>query len=319
MKQSILLLLLCSALFFLAACKDEQQSPSHPSSSLSAEEQLEAKYQAYRRSTAAFLGDFASRYRQINAQIQPGYDFTDFYYFSDDLQNLQNRLRQTLAMPGEHVLDKPAQDYLNAINVLLPLDKNLSDYSNNQGWLKDGGAAAGLLGRQLLPLLREAARAQRSFADALQQSEDNNLLTTLHKYPDGSLQKYRLSALYYARRIHRGFVAWFADYNSPNTIQKNHENLKIQLQSDIDAFDKTTKSYIANMPESSSCSIFMNTLVDLVGESRTILSNFNKGEYSVKSHAQKDTNTAFIRRNNDLLILKRHYLKVIESYNQGGC
>jgi len=316
MKQSILLLLLCSLLLPLAACKDKQAA--NPSvATLSAEEQQEAKYLAYQRSNAEFFGDFASRYRQVQAILQQDYNFTNFYYFSDDLKNLQTRLQQTLAMPGEHELDKPALDYLNAINALLPLDNSLSDYSNNQSWQKDGGAAIGSLCRQLLPLLQQVAQAQQAFTRALQQVEDKQLLTTLRKYKEGSLQRYRLTSLYYGRRIYQGFMDGFAAYDNQNRDVGQWLNIQKQLEQDIMAFDTNANRYIASMPGKDSCSLFMNNLIDFVGESRALLNNFTQGGYSIKKTA--NVNTSFIRRHNDRLILKRHYLKVIASYNQGGC
>jgi len=316
MKQSILLLLLCSLLLTLAACKDKQAS-TPPEQTLSAEEQSDAKYNAYRHSAAEFFGDFASRYRQVHAMLQQDYDFTDFYYFSDDLQSLQNHLQAALAMPGEHPLDKPALDYLDSINVLLPLDKKLTDYSNNKGWLTDGGAALGPLCRQLLSLLETTAVAQRNFNTALQQAEDHKLLNTLHKYKQDSSPRYRLTALYYARRIHQGFADWFAAYDNQGLDHEQHLDIKMQLEQDILAFDKNARSYIATMPEKGSCSLFMNNLIDFVGESRALLINFAQGDYSIKKTV--NINTPLIRRTNDRLILKRHYLQVIESYNQGGC
>jgi len=316
MKQSILLLLLCSLLLTLAACKDKQAS-APPAPVLSAEEQSDAKYSAYQRSADEFFGDFASRYRQVHAMLQQDYDFTDFYYFSDDLQSLQNHLQAALAMPGEHTLDKPALDYLNSINALLPLDKKLTDYSNNKGWLKDGGAGIGPLGRQLLPLLKQTAAAQRNFSAALQQAEDHKLLNTLHKYKQDSSPRYRLTALYYAKRIHQGFADWFATYDNQETGNEQRLTIKMQLEQDIMAFDKNAKSYIATMPEKGSCSTFMNNLIDFIGESRALLTNFTQGDYSIKKAV--NINTPLIRRTNDRLILKRHYLKVIASYNQGGC
>jgi len=316
MKQSILLLLLCSLLLALAACKDKQ-APTPPILALSAEEQREAKYLAYQRSNAEFFGDFASRYRQVHAILQQDYNFANFYYFSDDLKKLQTHLQQTLAMPGEHELDKPALDYLNAINALLPLDNSLSDYSNNQIWQKDGGAAIGSLCRQLLPLLKQVAQTQQAFTRALQQIEDKQLLNTLHKYKEGSLQRYRITSLYYGRRIYQGFIEWFAVYDNQDIDTAQLLNIQKQLEQDIMVFDKNANNYIASMPEKDSCSLFMNNLIDFVGESRALLNNFTQAGYFSKKSA--NVNTAFIRRHNDRLILKRHYLKVIASYNQGGC
>jgi|GEM_PF-1321799 len=324
MKPTILLFLLCSFLFIFAACKDEQTKEKIIPLK-SAEEQLEEKYNAYQYSADEFFGDFASRYRQIKAIIQKDYDFSDFYYFSDDLYHLQKNLSKALALPATHELDSQALNYLNTINALLPLDKKLSDYSNTKGYLKDGGAAAILLCRQLLPLLREAAQAQRAFFEALQKSEDKHLLTTLQKYPNGSPQRYRLNTLYYARRIHQGFIDWSAAYDSQDDA-KRREQLKMQLEQDVVAFDKLAQEYFTKMPETGSCVVFMNTLTDLARKSRSILTNLIQEKYSTeisKEPSLKDTpeniNTNFIQRNNDLLILKRHYLKVIESYNQSGC
>jgi len=313
MKQSILLLLLCSLLLTLAACKEE----SPPLPVISVEEQRDAKYLAYQRSTADFFGDFASRYRQVHVILQQDYNFEQFYYFSDDLQNLQQSLQQTLAMPAEHALDKPALDYLNAINALLPLDKKISDYSNNQGWKKDGGASISALCRQLLPLLKQASQAQQAFSIALQQIEDKQLWDTLHKYKEGSLQRYRLTALYYGRRIHQDFMDWFTAYDNQENSNEQRMIIQKQLEQNIIAFDKNAKNYIANMPEKDSCSIFMNNLIDFVGESRALLSKFVQGSYT--GTKKGNLNTLFIRRNNDRLILKRNYLKVIASYNQGDC
>jgi len=316
MKQSILLLLLCSLLLALAACKDKQAS-APAGQVLSAEEQSDAKYNAYRRSDAEFFGDFASRYRQVNAMLQQDYDFADFYYFSDDLQSLQNNLQGALAMSGEHALDKPALDYLNSINALLPLDKKLTDYSNNKRWLNDGGAALGPLFRQLLPLLKATAAAQHNFSAALQQVEDHRLLNTLNKYKEGSSPRYRLTALYYARRIHQGFTDWFTAYDHQEIDKEQRLTIKKKLEQDILAFDKNAKSYIGSMPEKDSCSLFMNNMIDFIGESRALLARFTQGDYSIKKAV--NINTPLIRRTNDRLILKRHYLKVVESYNQGGC
>jgi len=318
MKKSILLLLLCSILLTNVACKDKRSS-TRPAVASSAEEQAQAKYNAYQRSAAEFFGDFASRYRQVHRMLQQGYDFTDFYYFSDDLQKLQSNLQKALALPGDYVLDNKAQDYLNAINALLPMDKKLSDYSNQKSWLKDGGAATGPMCRQLLPLLKEAARTQQDFAEGLQQAEDHNLWSLLHKYNEGTPQRYRLTALYYARRIYQGFIDWSAAYDNQPAREQQLLNIKIKLEQDIAAFDKNASDYIVNMSESGSCALFMNNLVDFIGESRAISTNFKQGGYLIKRAINTPINTTFIRRNNDLLILKRNYLKVIESYNQGGC
>ncbi|KXU37161.1 hypothetical protein AXE65_03860 [Ventosimonas gracilis] len=317
MKQSILLLLLCGLLLALVACKDKQASVLPAGQVLSAEEQSDAKYNAYRRSDAEFFGDFASRYRQVHAMLQQDYDFNDFYYFSDDLQSLQNHLQGALAMSGEHALDKPALDYLNSINALLPLDKKLTDYSNNKNGLNDGGAALGSLCRQLLPLLKATATAQHNFSAALQQVEDHRLLNTLHKYKPGSSPRHRLTALYYARRIYQGFADWFAAYDNQEMDNEQRLTIKRQLEQDILEFDKNAESYIASMPEKGSCSLFMNNLIDFMGESRALLTSFTQGDYSIKKAV--NINTPLIRRTNDRLILKRHYFKVIESYNQGGC
>jgi len=318
MKQPILLLLLCGVLFVLAACEDNRP-PAQNTQALSGEEQAEVKYEAYQRSTADFFGDFSSRYRQVHAMLQQDYDFSNFYYFSDDLQSLQSNLQRVLAMPGNHALDKLALNYLNAINALLPLDKKLTDYSNNKIWLNDGGAELGSLCRQLLPLLKQAAQAQHTFTVALQKIEDNSLWLTLNKYPEGSPQRYRLTALYYARRIYQGFEDGLKAYENQYVDDQYHLMIKGKLKNDIAAFDGNNNDYIASMPDKGSCTVFMNELVDFIRESRAVLSSFSQGSYSIKKVSGADVNTAFIRRNNDLLILKRHYLKVIASYNQGGC
>jgi len=312
MKQSILLLLLCS-LLFLPACKDNRPQ------SESAEQQIQAKQAAYRRSIENFFGDFSSRYRQVYVMLQQEYDFSNFYYFSDDLQALQKNLQEALAMPGEHMLDSKARDYLNTINALLPLDKKVSDYSNRQGWLADGGAAAGLLFRQLLPLLEEAARMQRAFVMALQQAEGRHLQRTLHQYAEGSPQRYQLTTLYYARRIYQGFINEFAEYDDARQKDGQHPAINKQLQQDILEFEKNAQSYIGNMPETGQCAGLMNDLVDFISESRSMLDGFGKAVYVVDKPRDAEVDIAWIRRNNDLLILRRNYFRIMEKHKKGGC
>jgi len=270
----------CAAL--LAACGGRDPDSAAPATNNSANTQ---KYNAY---IVAFnqygqaiyrnIGKkqtFAAKHAALTEVLNDTYNFQKYAFNWDTADHdLRVALEKALALPGkQEALDGVAQALLDALKQLHALDHELPYYSESKGSLADGGAKVKALAPQLLPLLEQADHALIAFEHAMEQADDALMRQTMDETKDGTPDKYRITAVYYAKRIYSGLHAAFDDVIERQATPPQAQLLE-QLQEDLQAFDRNTQAYLAYIAEKKlegQCRDYRHDLPDFLAHSRSLL------------------------------------------------
>jgi len=320
------LLVVCFATVLLAACGDDGDSAA-PAGGRANTQKYNAYVSAlnqYTQLTGSFnQPTFARQHAVLSTVVDGTYDFqkSAFEWSNDTEQKLRAGLEAALALKGKQPgLDGAAQALLDVLKKIEPLSKDLAYYGETKGYVADGGAKARTLAPQLLPLLEEAHHAMVAFDDAIEAADQALLRRSIEEAKDGSLEKYRLSTIYYGRRIMSQLHAAYADIMTRQAVPPAAELLE-PLQADLQAFDANTQAYLAWVADKKrdaqwQCQEKKRHMVDFLYEARGLLQKFRQDSWSLWASTTRNAPGLSWDRS-----AKKNFNGLISDYNRGdvGC
>jgi len=284
------LLIVFFATVLLAACGDDGDTAA-PAGGRANTQKYNAYVSAsnqYTQLTSSYnQPTFADLHAALSRVLDGTYNFhrAASEWRNDTEQKLRSNLEAALALSGKQPgLDDAAQTLLAVLKKMEPLSKDLAYYGETKGYVADGGAKARTLAPQLLPLLEEAHYAMEAFDGALEAADQALMRRNMEEAKEGSLEKYRISTIYYGKRIVGQLHAAYADIMTRQAVPPAPALLE-QLQADLQAFDANTQAYLAWVADKKSdaqwqCREKKRHMVDFLREARGLLQKFQQDNWS---------------------------------------
>jgi len=320
------LMIVCFCAVLFAGCSDnEQKEVAAPSVNKQTDVQ---KYNAYVAASnqygwgLQFDSTLAEKHDFLTKIVDGTHDFQRprFSWKASTDKQLRTNLEKALALPGRQpALDAAAQALLDALKQVEPLSSELAYYSETSGHLSDGGAKAQSIAPQLLPLMEDAANAMDVFEHALEQADDALMRITMEQTKEGTLDRYRITSVYYAKRIYGAFHEAHDEITEQRAVPPSQQLLE-DIQQDLQAFDRNTQAYLAYTVDHKlerQCSSHVSHATDFLSESRQLLPYFQQYDWS---YWERQTGTG--RSAHDWnFSFKHRFERIINDYNSGtpGC
>jgi len=321
------LLIVFFATVLLAACGDDGDSAAPAGGRANTQ-----KYNAYVKASNLYTQQlsfrrptFADQHAGLTRVVDGRRDFQEsaFEWSNEAESQLRTNLEAALALKGKQPgLDGAAQALLAVLKKMEPLSKDLAYYGETKGSLADGGAKVKTLAPQLLPLLEEAHHAMVAFDDALEAADQALLRRNMEEAKDGSLEKYRITTVYYGKRIMGQFHAAHADVMTRQAAPPAPELLE-QLREDLQAFDANTQAYLTYITKNKSdkqwqCQDKKRHMVNFLSDARDLLKNFQKDSWFQQVRWDRGRRTTHYAADPDWdRSMQKNFDGIIRGYNRG--
>ncbi len=189
--------------------------------------------------TDGFSGDFEKQMQFINDNIENKKPLKNYFAVNDNnIQGKKKGLENALKMEGNLAeLDVAAEQYLQALNVLEPLNQELSMYGSTKEYLSDGGKLFMEKEPALFEQLKKVLLAENEFKEQIQILDEKNIKQTFDSAKKESLSYYKIGVIYYGKLISREIKEAISQADNTG-LAKLDENINL-MNTLVKGYDKT--------------------------------------------------------------------------------
>lgn len=189
--------------------------------------------------TDGFSGDFEKQMQFINDNIENKKPLKNYFAVNDNnIQGKKKGLENALKMEGNLAeLDVAAEQYLQALNVLEPLNQELSMYGSTKEYLSDGGKLFMEKEPALFEQLKKVLLAEDEFKEQIQILDEKNIKQTFDSAKKESLSYYKIGVIYYGKLISREIKEAISQADNTG-LAKLDENINL-MNTLVKGYDKT--------------------------------------------------------------------------------
>ncbi|WDS37457.1 DUF3829 domain-containing protein [Pseudoxanthomonas sp.] len=309
---------LCTGLVACGGKPGAATSASGTSSQTSAEQQQIAKYNTYvdaaNQIDTSFSQELREHLRLYGDRLKGGGKL-DMYSVPMTMliERLDKELKQGLAMaPAMDDLDPAAKQFADALDALVPLNRELESYADSKGYLADDGAKARAQDPAYVAALTAVARAEGAFMAGIAARDEKNIRDAFEQAEQGSQAYYRAGMILYSHQSMDAGDAFFESLGSAETADTFKTSLdKVGEMSE--AWDKKVRETIP-----AGCRSVTRQANLMLGNARDALKHAADGAY--KRYDLNDPISKMMSPVvNDASHFRRNYNDLVAQLNSQRC